>query len=86
MHALWVREHNLIAQTIAKLFRALDDDAKQLERARYLGWSAANIAECSPCDEQELIFDVDELTAYDDLVCEARLRSGTEKNATRRSF
>jgi hypothetical protein len=50
------------------------------------GGPQLTIAECSLCDEQELIFDVDELTAYDDLVCEARLRSGTEKNATRRSF
>jgi hypothetical protein len=26
VHALWVREHNLIAQTVAKLFPALDDE------------------------------------------------------------
>jgi hypothetical protein len=49
----------------------------------FSGGSQLTIAECSLCDEQELIFDVDELKAFDDLVCKECLRSGTEEAANR---
>jgi len=42
VHALWVREHNLIAQTIAKLFPTLDDETIY-QWARQIVWAELQV-------------------------------------------